>query len=181
MTTTEILLTIIGFINAIIAALLSVLIAHHLQKNERKKQDKMKILIDLMTSKIYGWTPQSINSMNVIDIIFSDSKNVKGAWHKFFDLCKINNPSEHQLKDIDASRCKLIEEIAVDLGYKGKLTWEEIQSFYLPQGMANYLQDQKRIQNYQLHIAEGAMNLFDNQKKEIKKVGARTFISMIEK
>lgn len=36
MTTTEVLLTIIGFINAIIAALLSVLITHHLQKNERK-------------------------------------------------------------------------------------------------------------------------------------------------
>lgn len=169
MTTTEILLTIIGFINAIIAALLSVLITHHLQKNERKKQDKMKILIDLMTSRIYGWTPQSVNSMNIIDIIFSDSKNVKEAWHKFFDLCKINNPSEHQLKDIDASRCKLIEEIAVNLGYKDKLTWNEIQSFYLPQGMANYIQEQQKFQDYQLHIAENAMNLFNNQGKENKK------------
>lgn len=129
----------------------------------------MKILIDLMTSRIYGWTPQSVNSMNVIDIIFADSKNVKVAWHKFFDLCKINNPGEQQLKDIDASRCKLIEEIAINLGYKDKLTWDEIQSFYLPQGMANYLQDQKKFQEYQIHIAKNAVNLFDNQEKENKK------------
>lgn len=55
--------------------------------------------------------------MNIIDIIFADSKNVKDAWHKYFNLCKINNSSEAQSKDIEIAKNKLIEEIANDLGY----------------------------------------------------------------
>lgn len=169
MTKTEIILTIIGFINAIIAALLSVLISHHLHDKERKRQDKMRILVDLMTSRVYGWTPQSVNSMNVIDVIFADSEKVKTAWHTFFDSCKMNNPSEQQLKDIEINRCKLIETIANDLGYKDKLTWDEIQSYYYPQGMANYFQEQKEFQDLQLNIAKGANQILNIPKKDTDK------------
>lgn len=154
MTKTEIILTIIGIVNALIAALLSVLIAHHLQVKTKKREDKMRIFIDLMVSRIYGWTAQAVHSMNIIDVVFADCKKVKDAWHKFFDLCKIKDPSEQQQKDIEKARYKLIETIGEDLGYKDKLTWDEIQSFYMPQGLADSLKNQQDFQAMQLQIGK---------------------------
>lgn len=107
----------------------------------------MRMLIDLMISRIYGWTPQAVHSMNVIDIVFARNKKVKDAWHKFFDLCKIKAPSAQQLKDIETARYKLIEQLANNLGYKDKLTWDEIQSYYLPKGMDESLKKQENIHN----------------------------------
>lgn len=170
MTNTEIILTVMSIVNALIAALLSVIIAHCLQIKAKKREDKMRILIDLMVSRIYGWTAQSIHSMNIIDIVFADSKDVKSAWHKFFDLCKIKDPSEKQLKDIETARYKLIEEIANNLGYKDKLTWEEIQSCYLPQGMVENLKNQQEFQNMQLEIGKiitaHSQNIFTQSNKK---------------
>ena len=154
MTKTEIILTVIGIVNALIAALLSVLITHHFQVKTKKREDKMRILIDLMVSRLYGWTAQSVHSMNIIDIVFADSASVKNAWHKFFDLCKEKDPSERQLKDMEIARYKLIEEISKNLGYGNKLTWDEIQSFYMPQGMVDDLKNQQDFQNIQLQIGK---------------------------
>ena len=162
MTKTEIILTIIGIVNALIAALLSVLIAHHLQVKAKKREDKMRIFIDLMVSRIYGWTAQSVHSMNIIDVVFADCKKVKEAWHKFFDLCKIKDPSEQQQKDIEMARYKLIETIGEDLGYKDKLTWDEIQSYYLPQGLAENLKNQQDFQTMQLQIGKMITNQAQN-------------------
>ncbi len=145
MTKTEIILTIIGLVNALIAAILSVFLSQYLQSKSKKRDDKLQILIDLMISRIYGWTANSIHSMNIIDIIFADSKKVKDAWHIYFNLCKVNNPNEAQIKDI---------EIAKDLGYKDKLTWGEIQSVYIPNGLSDNLIKQQEFQNMQLQVGQ---------------------------
>lgn len=159
MTKAEIILTIVGIVNALIAALLSVLITQYLHLKTKKRDDKMRIFIDLMVSRIYGWTAQAVHSMNIIDVVFADCKKVKDAWHKFFDLCKIKDPSEQQQKDIETARYKLIETIAENLGYKDKLTWDEIQSFYLPQGLANDIKNQQEFQAMQIQIGK----MFTNQ------------------
>ncbi len=154
MTKTEIILTVLGIVNALIAALLSVLITHFLQIKAKKRDDKMRIFIDLMVSRIYGMTAQAVHSMNIIDVVFADSAKVKNAWHKFFDLCKIKDPSEQQQKDIETARYKLIEEIGNNLGYKDKLTWDEIQSYYRPRIIDETLKNQQDIQNIQLQIGK---------------------------
>ncbi|MBS7400983.1 MAG: hypothetical protein KIG16_00525 [Eubacteriales bacterium] len=159
MTKTEIILTIIGLINALVAALLSVFLSHHLQNKSKKRDDKLRILIDLMVSRIYGWTPNSVHSMNIIDIVFADSKIVKDAWHNYFNLCKVNNPSEAQIKDIEIAKNKLIEEIAINLGYKDKLTWNEIQSFYIPKGLDENLSKQHSLQEMQLQTAQRILSV----------------------
>ena len=166
MTKTEIILTIIGIVNALIAALLSVILSQHLQSKSKKREDKLRILIDLMISRIYGWTASSVHSMNIIDIIFADSKNVKDAWHKYFNLCKINNPSEAQSKDIEIAKNKLIEEIANDLGYKDKVTWDEIQSVYIPNGLSNNIMKQQEFQNIQLQVGQIISNKLNEQQEK---------------
>lgn len=166
MTKTEILLTILSVLSAIIAAILSVIISYFLQNKSKKREEKLHILIDLMISRIYGWTPNAVHSMNIIDIVFADNKDVKNAWHDYFNKCKVKNPSDQQLKDIEIAKNKLIEKIAIDLGYKDKLTWDEIQSVYVPNGLLDDINKQQEFQKLQFLISQTISNMLTDKNEK---------------
>ena len=59
---------VLNLIAIIIIPIAAVLIAQWLQNRAEKRKDKMQIFKALMTSRIYGWTPESVNALNSIDI-----------------------------------------------------------------------------------------------------------------
>lgn len=73
---------IINCIVIIIAPIISVWVAQKIQDRSKKRQDKVEIFKTLMTSRIYGWTHQSVNALNIIDIVFADDKEVRQQWKK---------------------------------------------------------------------------------------------------
>lgn len=40
----------------------------------------MQIFRTLMTSRIYGWTVDSVHALNLIDVVFAKDTAVRGAW-----------------------------------------------------------------------------------------------------
>lgn len=152
MSALDILLSILTIVVALLSAIISVLLSNYFRDKTQKRADKMNVLCHLMRSRLYGWDYQSLNAVNLIDIIFVDSKKVREQWHIYFDRCKIENPSEVQLKDISDARNKLIEEIANDLGYKDKITWDQIQNVYYPNGIHACIVNQNKYQEEQLKL-----------------------------
>lgn len=71
---------VLNLIAIIIIPIAAVLIAQWLQNRAEKRKDKMQIFKALMTSRIYGWTPESVNALNIIDIVFANDKGVRAAW-----------------------------------------------------------------------------------------------------
>lgn len=134
---------ILNLIAIIIIPIAAVLIAQWLQNRAEKRKDKMQIFKALMTSRIYGWTPESVNALNVIDIVFANDKSVRAAWKDLNDKYNVSDPDEQHLKKIQLAQYKLLEAIANSLGYKDKITWETIQNPYMPVGMANQIEAQK--------------------------------------
>lgn len=65
-----------------------------------------------MTSRIYGWTQESVHCLNIIDIVFSDDKKVRNAWNDLYDKYCVKDPDEVQLKKIQNAQYKLLETIA---------------------------------------------------------------------
>ena len=61
---------------------------------------------------------------------------------------------------------KFIEEIANDLGYKDKLTWDEIQSVYIPNGLSNTIMKQQEFQNIQLQVGQIISNKLNEQQEK---------------
>lgn len=57
----------------ILAPVISVIIGQKLQDRAKKRQDKMEIFKELMTSRVYGWTNSSVYALNIIDIVFADT------------------------------------------------------------------------------------------------------------
>ena len=137
---------ILNLIAIIVIPIVAVLIGQYLQYREEIRKDKMQIFKTLMTSRIYGWTQESVHCLNIIEIVFSDDKKVCKAWKDLYDKYCVQNPDETQLKKIQNAQYKLLETIAKSLGYKNKVTWETIQNPYIPKGMIEQWREQAASQ-----------------------------------
>ena len=89
---------ILNLIAIVVIPIAAVLIGQHLQNRAEIRKDKMQIFKTLMTSRIYGWTQESVHCLNIIDIVFSDDKKVRNAWKDLYDKYCVQNPDETQLK-----------------------------------------------------------------------------------
>lgn len=137
---------ILNLIAIVVIPIAAVLIGQHLQNRAEIRKDKMQIFKTLMTSRIYGWTQESVHCLNIIDIVFADDKIVCDAWKDLYDKYCVQNPDAAQLKKIQNAQYKLLETISKSLGYKDKVTWETIQNPYVPAGMIKQWQEQAKSQ-----------------------------------
>lgn len=154
---------VINIAAIIIAPIASVLIGQELQDRAKRRQDKMDIFKTLMTSRVYGWTTASVYALNIIDIVFADDKRVRSQWKIYYDRLCVSDPSEEDMKKIETEKFKLLEVIAVSLGYKDKITWETIQNPYIPKGLTDSMIQQQQYQNGQVEIMNMMKSIFPKQ------------------
>lgn len=166
MTTFQIVITIINTFAVIVIPVAAVIIAQKLQNRAEKRKDKMQIFKTIMTSRIYGWTVDSVHALNIIDIVFVDDKAVRAAWKDLNDKYNVSNPDQPQLKKIEQAQYKLLEAMANSLGYKDKITWETIQTPYIPIGMAMQIEAQKKSQETYMNILSGMSKMMPGSKSE---------------
>ena len=139
--------SIINVLAIIIIPIVAVVVGQKLQTCAKKREDKIQIFKILMTSRIYDWTTDEVHALNILDIVFSDDKEVRDSWKDLYDKLCVSNPSEVELEKIQTAKYKLLETIAKSLGYENQIIWETIQNPYIPKGLLNQLQAQATNQN----------------------------------
>ena len=154
-----IIIQIVNIAALVIIPIISVWIAHHLQIRSAKRKDKMDAFKVLMTSRIYGWTPASVDALNTIDVVFVDDQNVRNAWADLNKKYHIERPSDEDVKSIEKTHLQLLQEMANSLGYKGKISWETVQEPYMPNGMVMQIEQQKRNQQLYFDALSGVENM----------------------
>ena len=162
------MMDVLNIIALILVPILAVIVGQKLQDRAQKRNDKMQIFKILMTSRIFGWTNESVQAMNLIDIVFSDDKDVRKQWKVCFDKMCVEKPTETELSKIKIEREKLLETMAKSLGYKDIITWESIQNPYIPKGMTELMAQQLAYQNNQSVIMEQMKNMMQTKGKESK-------------
>ena len=155
MTPFEIVIAILNLLALILIPIIAVIIGQHLQKVSAKRKDKMDVFKTMMMNRI-GWSVEGTRAMNIIDIVFSDDKNVRQAWTEYYHALCVKDPDEIQLKQMQQAQDKLLEKMAISLGYKDKITWETIQNPYVPKGMMEAMDQQQIIQKGQAELAKVA-------------------------
>ena len=148
---------ILNLVAIIVAPVAAVLIGQWLQNRATKRKDKLEIFKTLMIAR-NGWSPESVRALNIIDIVFADDSTVRARWKEYYDRLCVENPSETELKKIKTAQDKLLEAIAISLGYTDKVPWETIQNPYVPKGMIEAEQMQREYQTGQLAWAQIAKN-----------------------
>lgn len=160
MTVAEVINLVLGGINLIaiiVIPIIAIIIGQKLQDRAKKREDKMYILKTLMTARIYGWTADSVHSLNIIDIVFARDELVRSAWEKLYDFYCTHagkELSEDEIKEAVGLNNKLIEEIAKSIGYKEEIVAASIKKPYKPDGMVKAMQSQAMAQeNYNKMLA----------------------------
>lgn len=154
----EKIMTIINVIAIIAIPIVAVFVGQYLQNRSQQRKDKLDIFKTLMMNRV-GWSVESVHAMNVIDIVFAKDKNVRSKWKDYYTLLCIQEPNDMQKQQIQTAQHKLLEAMAISLGYKEQITWETIQNPYIPKGMIDAMQQQQIIQLGQEKWA-GAMDAF---------------------
>lgn len=111
-------MNIINLIALIVVPILAVIIGQKLQDRAQKRNDKIQIFKILMMSRIYGWTTESVQAMNLIEIVFADDDTVCKQWKVYYDKLCVENPTETELQKIKKEDEKLLETMAKSLGYR---------------------------------------------------------------
>ena len=132
----------------ILAPLIAVWVSQLMHTRKERRDDKLSIFKTLMATR-NGWTMESVKALNIIEIVFSDDKNVLDSWKDYYDKLCIQTPNQADLKKIEIAQNRLLETIAKSLGYK-KVTWETIQNPYLPKGMQQDAEMEREFKRCQL-------------------------------
>lgn len=160
------IISIVNIIAVLLSPIIAVLITQWLQDRAEKRKDKMQIFKTLMTSRIYGWTIDSVNALNVIDIVFADDENVRSAWKDLYDKYSVENPDNQHLRKVEQAQYKLLLEMANSLGYK--VTWETIQNPYIPKGLVQQLNEQHNGKQAYDHVLTSITEMLSNNTNNTK-------------
>ena len=128
MTRFETIMAVLNLVAIVGIPILAVVIGQYLQNRAEKRKDKMQIFRTLMTSRIYGWTVDSVHALNLIDVVFAKDTAVRGAWKNLLDAYSSSEESELMKQKRQNLNYNLLEEMAKNLGYKDRITWETIQN-----------------------------------------------------
>ena len=157
---------VLNLIALILIPIAAVFIGQWLQNRAEKRKDKMQIFKILMSSRIYGWTVDSVYALNIIDIVFANDKSVRAAWKDLSDKYNVSKPDKQQCEKIKIAQYKLLEAIANSLGYKDKITWETIQNPYIPEGMIKQIDIQAKSQQNYFDILAGISKMMPENESE---------------
>ena len=160
---------ILNLIAIIAIPLVAVFVGQHLQNRAEIRKDKMQIFKTLMPSRIYGWTQESVNCLNIIDIVFADDPSVCTAWKNLYDKYCVGTPDEAQLEEIKTAQYKLLETMAASLGYKDKIIKETIRNPYIPKGLQQQIETQHQSQQAYNNILLNMQHMIPNNNAEEQK------------
>ena len=131
------------------------------QKINQKKEDKRKIFTILMSKRYEIAAEESVEALNMIDVVFYKSPKVREAWKSFINVADMpETPNRDQI--IQEKHLKLLEVMACDIGYR-KISWDEIKHYYYPVGLSSKKQDETTLRRVQISAAFAQLNLTNGQ------------------
>lgn len=82
------------------------------------------------------------NALNLIDVVFYNSKKVRQAYKELLEMYYKENVSDNEA---NIKNLKLIESIIEDIGYSKKIDWNEVSIPYSPKW---YFQELEKNEEY---------------------------------
>lgn len=134
------------------------------QSRKDKKDQKQRLFLILMAHrKSNPPTFDLVNSLNLVDVVFADSRQVVTLWHQYYDLL-CQTPVNWHLAE--AKYLDLLSEMAKVLGYND-LSQTDISRFYSPVAHGNQAQLSLETQLELLRILKGTGRFVVEQRNDL--------------
>ena len=154
---------IINIVAIILSPIIAVCITLWYQSYKSKKDAKYHLFLILMAHrKRLVPTYDLVDSLNTIDVIFSNHQNVIKLWHEYYALL-CQKFDETNLEARTHKHLELLTEMAKVLGYK-KIRQIDIDSFYVPEAHGSIVESSLKLQIELLRVLENTSHFLVVQK-----------------
>jgi hypothetical protein len=102
------------------------------QKEQEARSAKYLIFANLMQFRSQMLNPNAVASLNLIDVVFRDAREVRDAWRHFQAATQEEPYSFDRIRE---RYLAIIEKIARDLGLSESITIADIQNSYYPRAL----------------------------------------------
>lgn len=140
--------TLLVIVTALCSGLVATLVTVWWQTKYQKKMDKKRIFTILMSKRYEISAEDSVEALNMIDVVFYKSDKVRKAWRDFNETTKAPE-SETKNQNISDKHLRLLEVIAEDIGYK-EIRWDDIKQYYYPVGLSDMKRDETVLRRVQI-------------------------------
>ena len=148
--------TTVVFLTALCSGLIATFVTILWQKKSQVKNEKIKIFTILMSKRYDIAAEESVNALNMIDVVFYESEKVRSAWKSFLEATNLpDSPTKNPT--INDKHLKLLEVIAENIGYKG-IRWDDIKQYYYPVGLDNLRQYEAVLRRVQIDAGLAQIN-----------------------
>lgn len=140
-----------NFLAVVMGPVSAILITLWYQRRREKRESKYRLFTVLMAHRKSN--PPSfdlVQALNLIDVVFSDNREIVTLWHEYYDLISLRpvNWTLAESKYLD-----LIAKIASVLGHKNLLQ-TDISRFYRPEYYGNQFDLTEKTQKELLRVLE---------------------------
>ena len=126
------------------------------QRRKEEKDEKNRLFLMLMAHrKSYPPSLELVNSLNLIDAVFTKQQEVVRLWHEYYDLLCQNPVNGHLM---EAKYLDLLSEMAKVLGYT-TMSQTAIARFYSPNAHVNQANLNFEIQNELLRVLKSSTEI----------------------
>lgn len=146
------MLEVINIFAIVVSPIIAIYVGSYFQDRAEKRKDKMMLFKTILATRIYGWTYESVNALNLIDIVFFDANKVRLAWKNLYDKYALDGSVEDNVDIIKNAQNELYITMAIALGYEDKIVRDVIEKPYLPNGLAEAQKQEQQYKKGQLEI-----------------------------
>ncbi|MCQ2369585.1 MAG: hypothetical protein MJ007_03800 [Paludibacteraceae bacterium] len=131
---TNIILSICQIVSVTAVPIIIWKLGQKTQSRQSKVDAKLQLFIKLMAKRnVNDLTQEWVDSLNVIEIVFQDDKQVCDDWKEYHSSLNVNSPNYNQQQ---AFRLQMLSDMAKSLGYKS-LKQTDIANVYKPKSLKN--------------------------------------------
>ncbi len=159
---------IMNVLVVVLSPIIAVLIGQFLQEKSEKRKDKMNIYRSLVSSRIYGWTVESVNALNLIELVFYKDKDVCGQWRKYYETLTFQQPIDNEhLRKIQFEQDELIRVMGKALSYSDEAIAQILRNPYMPVGMSNEIRNQQEFKNMQIEAMQTMISRLSGDQMDV--------------
>jgi|HubBroStandDraft_6_1064221.scaffolds.fasta_scaffold1278193_1 hypothetical protein len=115
------------------------------EKHGERQRHKLGVLSTLMQERAQISSENAVRALNLIDIVFNESRQVREAWSELFLAFEMKPVLQHV---VDERLRKLLGAIAKDVGLSDELRTDDLGRVYFPmvQAQERFIKDTQRQQ-----------------------------------
>lgn len=126
---------ILNLVALVVVPVVAVLVGQYLQTRSKKRDDRRRIFEEIMASRIFGLSAETVRAYNMIHLVFSSDKKVREKWSEYYSALCVENPDGEHLALCERKQLELLKAMAKTLGYCDDVSQAALDAKYVPMGL----------------------------------------------